>query len=169
MELTKGILSKNITELIDATGLSDEDFALLCEVSRGTISNIKNGKSNGTVKTLNKIVNFTHLGIEKLSKSGFVPPLDLREKLQKKYKNDVSKSVILNKVPSVPYIIKFRMLKTSFLNEFKERKEIIGFIKDTYGWEVNPNTVSTNLKRLEKLLIIKEHPNKDVGNLYKRK
>lgn len=169
MELTKGILSKNIAELIDATGLSDEDFALLCEVSRGTVSNLKNGRSTGTVMTLNKIVNFTQIGIEKLNRMNFIPPRDLREKLQKKYKDDLSKSVILNKVPSVPYIIKFRMLKTSFLNEFRERKEIVTFIKNTYGWDVNPNTVSTNLKRLEKVLVIKEHPNKDIGKIYKKK
>ncbi len=169
MELTKGVLSKNLAELLDATGLSDEDFALLCELSRGTISNIKNGKSTGTVKTLNKIVNFTQTGVEKLNKPGFIPPLDLRERLQKKYRNDISKSVILSKVPSVPYIIKFRILKTQFLNDFKERNQIIRYIKDSYGWDVNPNTISTNLKRLEKLLIIKENPDKDIGNVYKKR
>jgi transcriptional regulator with XRE-family HTH domain len=169
MELTKKALSKNIAELIDATGLSDEDFALLCEVSRATISNIKNGKTTGTIKTLNKIVGFTQIAIDKLTKPGFIPPIDLRERLQKKYKNDITKSVILNKTPSVPYVVKFRVFQTSFLNEYRERKELITFIKDTYGWEVNPNTLTTNLKRMEKVLDIKEHPNKKIGYVYRKK
>lgn len=169
MELTKEILSNNITELINATGLSDEDFALLCEISRGTLSNIKNAKTTGTVATLNKIVAFVNISIEKFSNINFTPPSDLRERLQKRNKNEINKYVLLTKVPSIPYILKFKILNTPFLNDFRERKEIVKYIKDIYGWEINPNTLSTGLKRMPTLIIIKENPNKEIGNLYKKR
>lgn len=169
MELTIEILHPNIIEVRDATGLSQEHFSLLCEFSRTTLTNIENGKSLPSVTTLNKISQFTTVGIDKLAKRSYIPPLDLREKLQKKYAGDLSKSVLLEGTPSVPYILKYRLLRTNFLNEFRVRKEILEYIEKKYGWSVNPNTLTTNLKRMEELLVIKPNPEHNKGYVYRKK
>ncbi|SKB97045.1 DNA-binding transcriptional regulator, XRE-family HTH domain [Sphingobacterium nematocida] len=168
MELTIEVLQPNIIEIRDATGLSQESFALLCEFSRATLTNIENGKFLPSTTTLNKISSFTTIGLEKITKRDFIPPINLREKLQKKYSNDPTKSVLLEHAPSVPYIIKYRLLKTTFLDSFRERLEILTYIKTKYGWEVNPNTLTTNLKRLNNELIIKPNPKHDKGYVYKK-
>lgn len=70
---------------------------------------------------------------DKLARKNYIPPLDLREKLQKKYANDLSKSVLLEGMSSVPYILKYRLLRTNFLNEFRVRKKILKCIKKITG------------------------------------
>jgi transcriptional regulator with XRE-family HTH domain len=162
-------LRPNIIELRDATGLSQYSFALLCNFSRTTLTNIENGKALPSLTILNKISNFTTIGLEKLAKRDYIPPINLREKLLKKYSNDPSKYVILNNTSSVPYIIKYKILNTNFLDTFKERKQIVIFIKEKYHWDINPNTLTTNLKRINNLLIIEPNPNKKIGNVYKKR
>jgi transcriptional regulator with XRE-family HTH domain len=152
-------LRPNIIELRDATGLSQYSFALLCNFSRTTLTNIENGKALPSLTILNKISNFTTIGLEKLAKRDYIPPINLREKLLKKYSNDPSKYVILNNTSSVPYIIKYKILNTNFLDTFKEK----------YHWDINPNTLTTNLKRINNLLIIEPNPNKKIGNVYKKR
>ncbi|MGJ1534304.1 helix-turn-helix domain-containing protein [Sphingobacterium multivorum] len=169
MELTIEILRPNIIEVRDATGLNQEYFSLLCEFSRATLTNIENGKSLPSVTTLNKISQFTTVGIDKLARKNYIPPLDLREKLQKKYANDLSKSVLLEDMPSVPYILKYRLLRTNFLNEFRVRKEILKYIEKNYGWSINPNTLTTNLRRMGDLLVFKPNPDHDNGYVYRKK
>lgn len=168
MKLTIEILHANIIEVRDATGLSQEHFSLLCEFSRTTLTNIENGKSLPSLTTLNKISQFTTVGIDKLAKKNYLPPLGLREKLQKKYADDLSKSVLLEDVPSVPYILKYRLLRTSFLDEFRVRKEILEYIKKNYGWSINPNTLTTTLQRMSNLLTIKPNPSHNKGYVYKK-
>lgn len=169
MELTIEILQPNIIEIRDATGLSQESFALLCEFSRATLTSIENGKSLPSTTTLNKISNFTTLGLEKLTKKDYIPPTNLREKLQKKYFNDPTKSVLLEHPPSVPYILKYRLLKTNFLDVFRERIEILTFIQNEYGWSINPNTLTTNLRRINDKLIIEPNPSHNKGYVYKKR
>ncbi|HMU04942.1 MAG TPA: helix-turn-helix transcriptional regulator [Saprospiraceae bacterium] len=169
MELTIDILQKNIVEVRDAIGLTQDGFALLCSFSRTTLTDIENGKKLPSLTTLNKISDFTTIGIDKLAKRNYRPQVDLREKLQKKYTNDSTKSVLLDKTPSIPHIVKYRLLKTDFLSKFRKRKEILAYIKDNYGWDVNPNSLTTNLKRLDDVLVIKPNPDENRGNIYKKK
>lgn len=169
MELTIEILTPNIIEIRDATGLSQDNFAILCDFSRTTLTNIENGKTLPSLTVLNKISDFTTIGLEKLAKRDYTPPANLREKLQKKYAHDTSKFVLLNILPSVPYILKYKILNTNFLDTFKERKHILKYIEENYGWKINPNTLTTNLKRMNKLLIIQPNPNKNIGNVYKKR
>lgn len=118
---------------------------------------------------INKISNFTTIDLEKLAKRNYIPPINLREKLLKKYSNNPSKYVILNTTPSVTYILKYKIFNTNFLDSFKERKQILLFIKEKYDWDINPNTLTTNLKRINNLLIIEPNPNKKIGNFIKQR
>jgi|SRR5690606_37848684 len=169
MKLTTDILQANIFEVRIATGLNQESFALICGFSRGTLTNIENGKKPASLTTLRKISDFTTIGVDKLTKKNYTPPVNLREKLQKMYANDPTKSVILEETPSIPYIMKYRVLKTDFLNQFRERIQILKYIKDNYGWEVNPNSLTSNLKRMNDVLVIKPNPEQNKGYVYKKK
>lgn len=168
MKLTIEILQVNVIELRDATGLGQEHFAMLCGFSRTTLTDIENGKKLASLTTLNKISDFTTIGIDKFGKKNFVVPFNLREKLQRVYINDSSKSVILNQTPSVPYILKHKIFNTKFLDTFRTRKQILEHIKEKYGWEINPNTLTTNLKRMSDMLIITRNPDEKRGNIYKK-
>lgn len=169
MDAAISILSKNIAELRDSLGLSQKDFALLSGISSSTLVNIESGKKSFEITSLDGIVNFTKIELNKLSKKGFNPPENLREKLMQSYKNDPEIYVILSGIPSIPYCIKYKVLKTDFLNKPKERGEIIRFIFDNYGWTILGNSLSVALKRMHKLIKIEPHPTKAKTNLYSKK
>lgn len=165
MDETSQILSKNITELRDALGLSQKDFALLANISASTLANIESGKRSFRIKSLDGITNFTTIKLEDLSKRSFVPPKNLRETLNKLYNQRPVVHVLLNKEPSIPYCIKYRLLLTDFLNTPRETNEIRSFFLDK-GWKFKGNSLHTALKRMPHLIKITPHPNKDGTNLY---
>ena len=169
MDNSSKIISENVTELRDAIGLSQKDFALLTGISRATLVNIENGNKSIKVTSLDKIVSFTTIELEKLSKRGFKPPVNLREKLIQLYKNKPEIFVILSGTPSIPYIIKYKVLKTDFLNTPKERWEIVEFIKENYKWKINGNSLTNAFKRMTYLIKIEPHPTKGGTNVYSKK
>lgn len=169
MKLNYETISLNVIKTRGAIGLSQDTFAILCGFSRTTLSDIENKKAIPTLKTLTKIISLTNISLDKLNNINYKPPLNFREKLQKLYSSDIEKSVLLNKEPSIPYIIEFKILHTDFFNKYRERGEIIDFIQNKYGWDVNPNTLSTALRRMTDLLIIEPHPTKKSSFIYKRK
>lgn len=118
------IISHNIIELRDALGLSQNDFALLANISSSTLINIESGEKSFRLNTLNGILELTGMKLGDLSNPYFNPPKNFREKLIKKYKTVPSIFVILNQDPSIPYCIKYKLLNTDFLNEPREIREI---------------------------------------------
>lgn len=169
MDKSSKILSENIIELRDAIGLSQKDFALLAGLSRATLVNIESGKKSFKVKSLDGIVNFTTIELEKLSKKGFMPPENFREKLIKLYRTNPAIHVILDVPPSIPYIIKHKVLKSNFLDTQQERKDIIKFISDNYGWKIEGNSLTNAFKNLPSFIKIGEHPTKKRTNVYSKK
>lgn len=123
------IIGENVTEIRDAIGLSQKDFASLTGISRATLTNIESGSKPIKVISLDKIASFTSIGLDKLSKPGFKPPVNLREKLLELYRSSPEIYITLNNTPSIPYIIKYRAIKTGFLDTPKERGEIINLLK----------------------------------------
>lgn len=71
-------------------------------------------------------------------------------------------------MPTVPYIIKYKIIPSGFLDTERERLEIVKFIKTVYNWDVNPNTLSVALKRMNTSIRITKNPLKASGNLYKK-
>lgn len=169
MDNSISMLSTNILELRDALGLSQKDFALLANISRTTLGNIESGRNNFKISSLDGILNFTSIKLEDLSKESFTPPKNLRERLMEKYKIEPSVFVILNEEPSIPYCIKYKLLKTNFLDLPKETNQIIKFFNDKYGWTLKGNSLHAALKRMSDLIEIQPHPNKQSTNLYSRR
>jgi len=169
MEDTISTLSANIIELRDALGLSQKDFALLSNISRTTLGNIESGRANFKISSLDGILIFTSIKLEDLSKPSFAPPKNIREKLSEKYKSEPSVSVILNEEPSIPYCIKYKLLKTTFLDTPKETNQIIKFFFEKYGWVLKGNSLHAALKRIPELIKIQPHPSKRSTNLYSKR
>ena len=169
MDVSIKIISENVSEIRDAIGLSQGDFALLTGISRATLVNIESGSKSIKVKSLDGIVNFTKIELDKLTKKGFKPSDNLREKLLKYYRKEPSIYVILSKEPSIPHGIKYKLLKTDFLDKPKETREIRKFFKDNYGWEFKGNSIHSSLRRLTDRVNIIPHPTKKNTNVYKRK
>lgn len=169
MDKSSKIISENVSEIRDAIGLSQGDFVLLTGISRATLVNIESGKKSINLKSLEGITTFTKIELDKLTKKGFKPPENLREKLLKYYKREPDINVILGKEPSIPYCIKYKLLNTDFLNKPKETREIRKFFKDNYGWEFKGNSIHSSLRRLKHIVKIEPHPTKKGTNLYSRK
>lgn len=169
MDGSSKIIGKNVAEIRDAIGLSQKDFASLADISRATLINIESGNKPIKVASLDKISGFSTIGLDKLSKRGFKPPVNLREKLLQLYKNSPEIYVTLNGTPSIPYIIKYKVIRTDFLNTPKERGKIVKFIDDNYGWKISGNSLTNALKRMPDLIKIEPHPTKGRTNVYSRK
>ena len=169
MDNSSKIISNNIIELRDSLGLSQKSFALLSKISRPTLVNIESGKKSFKVKSLDGIVNFTKIPLEKLSRQDFKPSEKLRDEILQIYKNNPEIYVILNDTPSIPYCIKYKILKTDFLDIARERREIIKFIFDSYGWKINGNSLTNTLKRMPDLIEIRPHESKRNTNVYLRR
>ncbi|WP_216657872.1 hypothetical protein, partial [Sphingobacterium shayense] len=105
--------------------------------------------------------------MKNISRENFVVPQKLRERLLRNYRNETDKIVLLNKIPTVPYIIKYKVIPSGFLDTERERLEILRFIKTELNWDVNPNTLSVALKRMDSSIQITKNPVKASGNLYK--
>ena len=162
-------LGRNVAELRDALGLSQKDFALLANISRTTLVNIESGRNNFKIGSLDGILNFVSMSLEELSMSTFHPPIDLRENLTAKYKGNTEISVILAKEPSIPYCIKYKLLKTDFLDKPRETQEISKFINIKFGWVVKGNSLHAALKRIPEHVNLLPHPSKKATNVYIRK
>lgn len=169
MDKSSKIISENVAEIRDAIGLSQGDFALLTGISRATLVNIESGNKSINLKSLEGITFFTKIELDKLTKKGFRPPENLREKLLKYYKKEPAANVILSKEPSIPYCVKYKLLNTDFLNSPKETREIRKFFKDNYGWEFKGNSIHSSLRRLTHLIKIRAHPTKKGTNLYSKR
>ncbi|WP_257667468.1 helix-turn-helix domain-containing protein [Parapedobacter tibetensis] len=169
MDTSSKTISENVVELRDAIGLSQKDFALLAGISRATLVNIESGIKSIKVKSLDGIVGFTKVELEKLSKKGFKPSENLREKLLQRYKGNPAIYVILSGPPSIPHCIKYKVLRTGFLDTPKERGQIVKFISDNYGWKINGNSLTNALKNMPKFIKIEPHPDKGGTNLYSKK
>ncbi|MBK1442578.1 helix-turn-helix transcriptional regulator [Parapedobacter sp. ISTM3] len=169
MDNTSLQISSNVVELRDALGLSQKDFSILANIASSTLINIESGNKSFKISTLSGILAFTNIKLEELSKASFVPPKNLRAKLTEKYKNEPSIYVILSKEPSIPYAIKYKLLKTDFLDQPKETRQIAKFFRDNYGWRYKGNSIHSTMRRLTHLIDIKPHPNKGRTNLYSKK
>lgn len=163
------IISQNIIELRDALGLSQNDFALLANISSSTLINIESGKKSFRLNTLNGILELTGMKLGDLSNPYFNPPKNFREKLIKKYRTVPSIFVILNQDPSIPYCIKHKLLNTDFLNGPREIREIRDYLASKFGWNFRGNSIHAALRRLPNLIKIEQHPTKKGTNLYSRK
>jgi|GEM_PF-838990 len=162
------VIGTNVKELRDAIGLSQHYFSLLFGASRTTLTNLESGNMESKTSLLESILAFTGLAMEALSKEDFRPPDNIREELTERYKHEPAIYVILSAEPTIAYGIKYRLLKTNFLDTPKETKQIRQFFEDI-GWKFKGNSLHIALKRMPELIEIRPHPTKKRTNVYVRR
>ncbi|WP_017260197.1 helix-turn-helix transcriptional regulator [Pedobacter arcticus] len=162
------IIAKNIKLVRESLGLSQKDFAILVGISRSSIIKIEDGKANYNIALINNVLNFTHFDLQQVSSSNFKVPDYYREKLIKVYHKDLTKRIILENQPPLVFCIKNYLLKTSFLDQPKEIKEIVVFFKIS-NWNFSGNSIQIALKRMPELIEIRKHESKDNTNIYLRR
>lgn len=162
------IIAKNIKLLREALGLTQKDFAILSGISRSSVEKIEEGKSNYNIDLLNNILLFTNFDLKQISSINFKVADNYREKLIKVYYSDISKRIILESKPALVFCIKNYLLKTAYLNEPKEIKEIVTFFKE-YDWSFSGNAIQIALKRMPDLIEIRKHESKGNTNVYLKK
>jgi len=162
------IISRNVIEVRDALGLSQKKFSELINISTPTLVNIESGKKSFRLKTLEEITNKIGISLSELSTENFKPSKSLRERLLKRYEKDPSIFVILSGNPSIAYVLKYKILNTTFLNEPRETNEIKRFLIKN-GFLFKGNSLHQTMKRSPSLFQIKPHPEKKNTFLYSKK
>jgi len=161
------IISRNVIEVRDALGLSQKKFSELLNISTATLVNIESGNKSFRFKSLDEITNKIDIPLSDLSKESFKPPKNLREGLLKRYEKDPSVFVILNSSPSIAYVLKYKILNTTFLNEPKETNEIKKFLNKN-GFVFKGNSLHQTMKRLPSLFQIAKHITKKNTFVYSK-
>jgi transcriptional regulator with XRE-family HTH domain len=147
--------------------LSQLNFALLTGISKPSVINIESGKTDYSLGLLEKITQFADCSLTDLSSNHFVPDVNLREKLAKKYEKD-TRYEILQRKPSIVYAIQFKLLKSDFLDSYRETNEITHYF-ETHGWLFKGTSITNALSRMSDLIEVKPHASKNNTNLYIRK
>jgi hypothetical protein len=132
----------------------------------GSRLNIESGNTGYNLNLLENIISFSTYPLSELSEKDFAPPTDLREKLIEKYEGDLKYS-ILSKKPTIVYAIKYKLLRSNFIDEFKETNEIKKFFEQ-FGWSFEGPSITNALMRMPKIIEIKRHESKGSTNLYRK-
>lgn len=164
----KKIIGTNVKLLREALGLSQVDFSHLVEVSPGTITNLEYGRSPNSLNTLVKFMFFFNVGMDDLLYREISIPVDFRESFSNKHKTNKELFNLLHKRPTIVYAIKFKLLKSDFLDKPKEIGEVKAYF-EKFGWSFLGTSISNALKRMPDLIEIRKHQTKLNTNEYSRK
>ncbi len=167
-QFDRTIIGKNIKSLREAAGLSQLDFSHLVEISRRSIANIEAGLGGNNLDHLDRIFSFFHVKINDSLKKEIQIPLNFRENLIANHRNNKPLLILLGKQPNIAYAIKYKLLKSDFLDIPKEVNEIKLFFEQ-YGWQYLGTSISNGLKRESDKILITEHPSKKSTNVYSKK
>jgi transcriptional regulator with XRE-family HTH domain len=118
--------------LREALGLSQHHFALLVEISSRSVPNIESGEKNIDVEILRKIKNvFFMTAVINYVMAKIEINDNLNEQLIKQFKKSKPElAALLAKTPKIVYAIKYNLLRSKFLNDFKETNEIRKYFED---------------------------------------
>lgn len=167
MEISRKIIARNVKHLRFAIGLSQLKFANLVGLSKPTIINIEGAKRSYTLDLLDKISEFSGYSLSELSRDGFQPNENIREVLAERYRGNTA-YIALDEKPEIVYAIRQKLLKSDFLADPKEIKEIKKYFEGL-GWYFKGTSISNSLKRMSDLIESKKHETKKNTNVYRKR
>jgi len=159
---------KNILNLIDASGLTENQFAEMMNLSIRKWRYIKKGRVDLKLSDIEKIGNFFYVSVSQLSGTNFKVRNDLRHFLLEKYKNNTEYRAHLEKKPSLIFAIKYVLLSYRGFLEPMEVKDIQLYFK-SLNWEFKSSSISNALIRLREEIDIQPHPSKTKTFTYNAK
>lgn len=160
----------NVRALREALGLSQHHFALLLDISSRSVPNIESGEKNIDVEILGKIKNvFFMYSRDELCNGKIEITSNLREQIVTHFRELKPEiSTLLSKDPTIVFAIKFKLLKSDFLEQYRETNEIKKYF-EKLGWNYKGPSITNALTRMPDLIETKKHENKANTNLYKKK
>ena len=165
-EPSRKIIGRNVKLVRRLLNQSQSHFGDMVDLSKPTIINIESGQSGYNIDLLESIISFTGYILTDFANSDFKPEPALREKLIEKYQND-SRYSTLGKKPNIVYAIKYKLMVSSFFENFRETNEIKKYFEQ-FGWYFKGPSITNALRRLSDEIDIREHPDKNNTHQYRR-
>lgn len=163
----RNIIGENVKSIRIALGLSLLNFSIVTGLSKASVINIESGKTGYNLNLLDNIILFSRQSLSDLSNENYTPVENLRDKLINHYKHNPEFISILNQTPEIVYAVKYKLLKSDFINEPKEINEIKTFFEQ-FGWIYLGTSISNTLKRLPNKILINKHASKKNTHVYSK-
>lgn len=160
-------IRQNIRRIRLALNLSVKKYSELTSISPTTIVNVEQGHKGLKIETIEKLIGYSNLTIEQVSSKRFAVPINFRESLFEKFKDNVEKRRFFLYSPKILDAINEKLIDSDFFQSFKEINQIVTFF-ESFGWEVRGTSLQNELKKHPKVLMV-EHPTKKNTNLYRAK
>ncbi|WP_259016795.1 hypothetical protein [Emticicia fluvialis] len=163
---SKEILQENVFNLLHFSGITDEQFANILEISLRKLKYVKKRESEFTIADVNKIALFFDKSFAEITTKKVEVNRNFRNELLSIHRKNVEYRKILEDRPSIPYAIEFILVfDPEFKNSEFEVKQILQVFRK-YGWNYRSPSVSKELKNMSSLILSKPHPQKKGINLY---
>ena len=143
------------------------NFSIVTGLSKASIINIESGKTGYNLNLLDNIISFSRQSLSDLSNENYTPMEDLRDILINHYKNNSEFTGILSQRPEIVYVVKYKLLKSNYMNEPKEINEIKVYFEQ-FGWKYLGTSISNTLKRVPTKILISKHPTKKNTHIYSK-
>lgn len=158
---------KNLRAIRKNLNLSIKRFSELTGVSPATIVNVEQGHTGLKVETMERLISFTNLSIEKVSSAKFIIPPDFQFQLFQIHKNDLQKREYFMKRPKILDAINNKLINSDFFQSSKEINEIVVYFADM-GWKILGTSLQNELKKHPDVQVY-PHPTKGNTNVYRKK
>ena len=159
------IILKNIINLIDASGITENHFAEMMNLSIRKWRYIKKGRVDLKLSDIEKIGNFFSVSVSQLSSTNFKVRNDLRHFLLQKYKNNTEYRTHLETKPSLMFAIRYVLLNYPGFIEPMEIRDIQKYFK-TFNWEFSSSSISNAMIRIREDINIQPHASKNKTFIY---
>lgn len=163
------IASDNILKLLHNSGISDEEFANLIEISIRWFKYIKSGQYFFKDSEIKIACELFGQKVKHIGDRLFEADNDLRDYLIKIHRNNDRYSAIVNKDPTIPYAIEFKLLNDPDFQKRKLEVKEINKIFNKYGWDFKSSSLSNALKKMSKYIKHETSPDKKGTHLYSKR
>lgn len=163
------ITKDNIFQLLRHSGLTDEQFANIIEISVRWLGYIKNDRYEFKIKEIEKASKFFNVPFNTLTSKRLTISKKLRDNLIITHKSNTEYLKPLLDHPSIPYAIEFTLLDDpDFQGRELEVKDIKAIFKKN-NWDFASSSISNGLKFMSHLIRVRSHPTKKGTNLYSKR
>lgn len=156
------LVGKQVTSLLDQTGISIVGLAIGTEISLNHLRKIKKGTASISSKTAEKIAKFFGVGVDVIFSAELYKLEESENKgnVEKFYKENVNNHkffVDRQQEESVAYFIGKKLIPSQFFAEHREVNYVKKYIKEEYNLDFSSKEISQHLTRLsEKGILTKE-------------
>ncbi|WP_133586250.1 helix-turn-helix domain-containing protein [Sphingobacterium yanglingense] len=158
---------KNLRATRKYLNLSIKRFSELTGVSPATIVNVEQSHTGLKIETMERLISFTNLSIEKVSSPKFKIPSDFQFQLFQIHKNDFQKREYFMKRPKIQDAINNKLINSDFFQSSREINEIVAYFADM-GWKILGTSLQNELKKHPDVQV-DPHPTKGNTNVYRKK